>query len=164
MCYPGLRERLEPVKKVRKLPTILVVLVGTTLIHALDVETTARKLENELMTPCCMTNTLAEHYSGPASAMKAEIRRMLAEGKTAQDVLDFYVAKHGNQILAVPPARGFNLTVYLVPLGMLAIGAVALTLVARRWRARGTEADPTDEVPLDPAYAERVKRELRDLG
>ncbi|MDX1387811.1 MAG: cytochrome c-type biogenesis protein [Acidobacteriota bacterium] len=150
-------------REMRRLLTVLVVLVGTGFVAALDVETTARKLENELMTPCCMTNTLAEHYSGPASAMKAEIREMLAAGKTEQEILDFYVAKHGNLILAVPPAEGFNLTVYLVPMGMLALGAVALVLVAKRWRAREVEVDPADEAPLDPAYAERVKRELRDL-
>ncbi|MDX1390666.1 MAG: cytochrome c-type biogenesis protein CcmH, partial [Acidobacteriota bacterium] len=78
-------------------------------------------------------------------------------------VLDFFVARHGNQILAVPPARGFNLTVYLVPVGMLALGAVALVLVARRWRGRTTDVDASSETPVDPVYAERVRDELRAL-
>jgi cytochrome c-type biogenesis protein CcmH len=141
---------------------ILVGLVALGAAWAADVETSAKKLESELMSPCCMTNTVAEHYSGASSKMKTEIRQMLAEGKTEQEVLDFYVAEHGPQILSVPPAQGFNLTAYLVPMAMLVLGAVALVFIVRKWRDHGQAETPTATADLDPAYVERVKRELAE--
>jgi cytochrome c-type biogenesis protein CcmH len=141
---------------------IFVVLVGIGAVRA-DVESSAKKLENELMSPCCMTNTVAEHYSGASSKMKTEIRQMLAEGKTEQEILDFYVEQHGPQILSVPPAQGFNLTAYLVPMAMLVLGAVALVFVVRKWRDRDKAAEtPTATADLDPAYVERVQKELAE--
>jgi cytochrome c-type biogenesis protein CcmH len=140
---------------------VLVALVGLGAAWA-DVETSARNLENELMSPCCMTNTVAEHYSGASSQMKTEIRQMLAEGKTEQEVLDFYVAQHGPQILSVPPAKGFNLTAYLVPMAMLVLGATVLVFVVRKWRDHGRAEPVTAPAKLDPDYVERVRKELAD--
>lgn len=140
---------------------IFVVWVGVGAVWA-DVEASARKLESELMAPCCMTNTVAEHYSGASSQMKAEIRQMLAQGKTEQEVLDYYVAQHGPQILSVPPAHGFNLTAYLVPMAMLLLGAVALVFVVRKWRDHGKAETSTPTAELDPEYVKRVKKELAE--
>lgn len=141
---------------------ILAVLVALGAAWADDVETTARGLETELMSPCCMTNTVAEHYSGASSKMKTEIRQMLTEGKTEQEVLDYYVAQHGPQILSVPPAKGFNLTAYLVPMAMLVLGATVLVFVVRKWRNDASAETPAAPAALDPVYVERVKKELRE--
>ena len=84
---------------------IAVLLMVAVPLPAVEIETTAKKLEGELMSPCCMTNTVSEHFSRASADMKIEIRQMLGEGKTEQEIIDFYVAKHGDQILAVPPAE-----------------------------------------------------------
>ena len=80
-----------------------------TVTPAADIETQAREIDTQLMAPCCGANTLAEHDSPAAHQMKREIRSMLAAGRTRQEILDHYVAQHGQTILSMPPARGFNL-------------------------------------------------------
>jgi cytochrome c-type biogenesis protein CcmH len=146
----------------RGIVAILLVLGGIGVVRG-DVESSARKLENELMAPCCMTNTVAEHYSGVTNRMKDEIRQMLSEGKTEQEVIDYYVAQHGPQILSTPPAKGFNLAAYLVPMAMLVLGAAALVYVVRKWRDHDKAAEaPTASTDLDPEYVERVRKELAE--
>jgi cytochrome c-type biogenesis protein CcmH len=128
---------------------------------AKDLETLAKRIEGQLMAPCCMMGTVSDHYSPVAERMRVEIRSMLAEGRTEEQILDFYVARHGEQILALPRRRGFNLLAYALPLLVFAGGSALLLLMIRRWRlAAPAEAPAAAPPPLDPADAERLRREL----
>jgi len=127
-----------------------------------DIEEQARKVEGLLMAPCCGGSTLAEHYSGPAMRMKQEIRDMLAEGRSRQEILDHYAAQHGTQILAMPPARGFNSLAYLLPLLLLIVGTVGVFIAMRRWQRAAPSAETALPVePIEPEYAERLARALK---
>jgi cytochrome c-type biogenesis protein CcmH len=130
---------------------------------AVDLETRAETLEGRLMSPCCMTNTVAVHESGASYKIRSEIREMLAAGKTDREILDHFVAEHGPQILSIPDARGFNLTAYLFPIGFLMAGAAVLWIAMRRWRGSPRAATTTSPPPPDSKYAARLDRELRLL-
>jgi len=134
-----------------------------------SLEARARDIETKLMAPCCMAGPISDHNSTIAFQMRDEIRAMLAEGQTEEQILDHYVAEYGPQILALPEAKGFNLTAYLLPALMMIGAAVALGIAMRRWRAapasRAATAAPA--VPSvasgDQAYLERLERELEDF-
>lgn len=136
---------------------------------ATELEAEAQRLEGLLMAPCCGATTLDLHESPAAWEMKREIRAMLAAGKTGQEILDHYVAEHGNLILAVPPARGFDLVVYVVPMVVLLVGPLLLWGRLRRGRARAAGPDDPDAnaessaTSLDAEYRERLERDLRAL-
>ena len=131
--------------------------------NSADHEAEARKIEGLLMAPCCGANTLALHESGAAHEMKRELREMLAAGKTRQEILDHYVAEHGVTILAVPPSVGFNLLVYILPVLALILGPLIVWIALRRRVLEKTEEpeQPVASHPVDPAYRERLERELR---
>ena len=101
---------------------------------AVDLETRAEALEGRLMSPCCMTNTVAVHESGASYKIRSEIRELLAAGRTDREILDHYVAEYGPQILSIPDARGFNLMAYLFPVGFLIAGVAVLMVAMRRWK------------------------------
>lgn len=123
----------------------------------------AREIDNMLMAPCCWTQPVSKHYSGAADEIREGVRRMLAEGKGRQEILDFYVSKYGERILAMPPARGFNLMAYVLPALFLILGAWATRILLARWR-RERSAQPSREPrpAAEGAYAERLERELRE--
>ena len=130
-----------------------------------DLESRARDIDNKLMAPCCGANTVREHDSGPAMRMRAEIRQLLAEGKTEKEILDHFVAQHGEKILAMPEAQGFNLLAYLLPIGFLVFGSLFLVLALRRWRKHPTASTVATAGPapdLDPAYLERLRHEVEN--
>jgi cytochrome c-type biogenesis protein CcmH len=133
----------------------------TILAAAQEKEDIARRIEGELMAPCCWAEPVSQHMSPVAEEMRRDIRAMLAAGKSEQEILDFYVAKYGERILTTPPARGFNLLVYILPWVMALAGIAAVALVLRRWLAQrpAASAGPT----LDERYADRIDRELRDF-
>jgi cytochrome c-type biogenesis protein CcmH len=128
-----------------------------------DLEARARAIEAKLMAPCCMANTLAVHESGIAHTMRGEIRTWLDEGRDERQILDAYVARYGEQILALPRARGFNLAAYLLPSALIAVAAALLARSLGRWR-RGSAPGPGPPQPApDAADLERIERALRAL-
>lgn len=137
----------------------LVIVSACVAALAADLEADARRLEGLLMAPCCGANTLAEHDSGQAQRMKQEIRALLASGRNPQEVLDHYVARYGHAILAMPPARGFNLVPYVLPLLALALGPL---LLWRKLRGRAPEVEPAAlRSGIEARDRERLERELR---
>ena len=90
---------------------------------------------------------------------------MLQEGKSDDEIYEFYVAQFGAQVLAAPPAEGFNLLGWILPFVALGLGAGVVVAAYRRLRgvdaqtALGSQAERT----LDPQLQERIQRELADL-
>ena len=114
-------------------------------------------LEAEFVCPTCKT-TLDQSDSPIARRMKQVIRNALAEGKTEAEIRDQLVAQFGPAVVAEPPKKGFDLLAWLVPLGILAAGAVGVGAIAWGWRRR--RADEPPPAPLDPALERRVDAEL----
>ena len=130
-----------------------------------SLEREAKQLEAALMAPCCWAQQVSLHQSPAADEIKQNIRRLLAEGKTRQQVLDIYVAEFGDRILAEPPARGFSRLIYVAPWVFLAGSIGLVIMVIRRLRpaaAASAKAEPGSAGPND-AEAERIDEELRNL-
>ena len=145
---------------VTRLTVVIVILSLFGGALAADVEDEARQIEGLLMSPCCGSTTLAEHHSGPAQQMKREIRTFLASGRSRQEILDHFVSQHGETILSMPPARGFNLLAYLLPMLALVLGPLVLWRTLRRKRPQEAVANAAPP-ELDPEDRERLDRELR---
>jgi cytochrome c-type biogenesis protein CcmH len=144
-----------------------------------EMEQTAQRIFNELIAPCCWTTTVAQHGSGAAPRIQAEVRHMLAAGMTYQEIIDHYVNKYGERILAKPKKRGFNLAAYWAPYLALALGVIAIALVIGRGvgRRRGAARAAVDGIgaqratpPSQPAeleydeYRRRIEDELRRIS
>ncbi len=93
------------------------------------------------------------HSRGP---MTARVEKALAEGKTAGEIFQEFALKYGVQVLAVPPAEGFNLLVWVLPgfaggVGLLLVGSVVAALRKKK--------ESTDGV--DKALLVKVEKELK---
>jgi cytochrome c-type biogenesis protein CcmH len=124
---------------------------------------TLAQVEHEVMCPTC--HTLLELSQAPiADRMRAFIRRRIAAGDSDAQIKQRLVAQFGEGVLAAPPAQGFGLVAWLLPVGgSLAVGAVVLGML-RRWK-RERDAEPAVAAgpagsQLDPELAHRLDREL----
>jgi cytochrome c-type biogenesis protein CcmH/NrfF len=80
--------------------------------------------------------------------MHQHVVELVKQGKTAQQVIDAFVAQYGVAVLMAPPPRGFNLLGYLLPGSLLLIVGTALTwILVRRNRVVGGSGNQAD-VPL----------------
>jgi cytochrome c-type biogenesis protein CcmH len=124
-------------------------------------EASARRLEAQLIAPCCWSQQVSVHSSGAAEAMRTEIRQLLAEGRTEPQILDAYVQRYGTRVLAEPPARGFSRVLHLWPwfIGMLTALLLGVTL---RAFTRHTAPQPV-AAAFSPADEQRLDAELLEL-
>ena len=124
-----------------------------------------RDIENNLIAPCCWTQPISEHPSEVSDLMRTEVRAMVAEGKSRDAILDYYVAKYGERILAAPRARGVNVLAYAAPFAALILGGCGLFLFRskRRVSAPAAVADPLPPPQNDGRYNDIIEKELVEL-
>ena len=128
-------------------------------------EETARELDGKVMAPCCWSQPVSHHYSQVADEIRLRTRQMLAEGKSEQEILDYYVSVYGERILASPRPRGFNLLAWVLPAFSFVAGAVFLGLVLRRWiHSKPATAERVSAgTELDERLRVRVDEELKNF-
>jgi cytochrome c-type biogenesis protein CcmH len=117
----------------------------------------AADLEAELVCPVCET-TLDQSNAPVAERMKTFIRVRIAAGDSEQEIKDALVAEFGTEVLAEPPGGGFGLLAWLLPLGALVGGAIAVGLLIRVWSRR--DAQPGLGSELSPELDRLVDDEL----
>lgn len=119
-------------------------------------------IESDVMCTACR-EPLEVAQSPQADSERAYIRGLIAQGETKSQILKNLVAQYGTAVLGKPPAHGFNLTVYVIPLAILGVGAAILAFTLPRWRRRTRAAAraPAATAPaLDPTDAQRLEQEL----
>lgn len=100
-----------------------------------QIEKRAKKLENEIMAPCCFGGTLVSHSESSLTIeMKENLRVMLKRGLTDEQVIDKMVEHYGKKmglppnewqrIRATPQKTGFNLLVWILPILGALFGAM----------------------------------------
>ena len=121
-------------------------------------------LEAELVCPTCKT-TLDQSDAPIARRMKQIIRTRLSEGASEKQIKSELVAQFGPGVIAEPPKSGFDLLAWLVPLGILAGGALGVGAIAWGWSRRRRDEAPVDAArPRARAPARRGARPLRDMS
>lgn len=84
--------------------------------------------------PSCEDLSVADSSAPTAVTARATIRQLIGAGRTDQQIRDYLVARYGSAIVLEPPASGWSLLVWLLPLGggVVAMASLALVLVRRR--------------------------------
>ena len=128
-----------------------------------------RELQREIICMCgtCGRKRIGECTCSMAAEMRDEVSRLVGEGKSREQVYEYYIAKFGSQEpLASPIDRGFNRLAWFVPYLVGTSGALGIALVALRWSRRPPVSQgksPAESAPPDPDLDARLNDELRDL-
>lgn len=80
----------------------------------------------DLYCPVCNNVTLDVCPTQACAQWRELIREKLSEGWTSAEIKDYFARQYGDQVLPVPPRRGFNLLVYLLPAIVIAGGSIWL--------------------------------------
>jgi cytochrome c-type biogenesis protein CcmH len=113
-------------------------------------KTTLTEIESEVMCPVC--GTLLELAESPqAQREKVFVARLIASGKSKQEVKNALVVQYGSAVLALPRGSGFDLSAYLVPIIAFVVAVVALGFGVLRWRRAGNRPDRDREPPEGPS-------------
>jgi cytochrome c-type biogenesis protein CcmH len=98
--------------------------------------TSLADLEDEVMCPIC--GTLLELSNSPqAERQRVFVNRLVAAGRTKEEIKDALVVEYGRRVLSTPGGSGFDLSAYLVPAIAFTVAVMALAVGVRRWRRAG---------------------------
>ncbi len=116
-------------------------------------------IEDEVM--CVECGTVLSVSNAPVAQQERDfIRRMVAAGKTKEQIKAALVAEYGEDVLAEPERSGFNLALWLVPIALVLLAAAGIGVAVRRWRGRAAAADEPPPPPLSPEDTRRLDAEL----
>ena len=147
--------------------TIVAAIVFATTVMFAASKPTLKSIGEALICQCGCGQTVygCNHFECASRAeMNALIEKEIAAGKDETTILQDFVKQYGVQVLASPPAKGFNLTVWILPgLGMV-VGLAIVIVFVRRWRKPPAKPDQAPPAPIDPKLLEAVEAEMKKMA
>jgi cytochrome c-type biogenesis protein CcmH len=103
-----------------------------------------RTLVEELRCPKCQNQNIADSNAPIAMDLRREIYRMLEEGQSNEQIVDYLVARYGDFVRYKPPVNAKTLVLWYGPIALLVVGFGVLALIlVRRRRGADTSASNT---------------------
>lgn len=100
-----------------------------------------QKLSEELRCLVCQNQTIADSNAELAQDLRREVRSMIKDGKTDNEIVDFMVTRYGDFVLYRPPVKGITLLLWGGPIALLLIALYVLQRYLRQRAKRVIEAE-----------------------
>lgn len=127
------------------LRTLLLALLVTTAAVAIDnepafedpaMQSRYEALTRELRCTVCQNQTIADSNASLARDLRREVRRLMQEGRTDQEIRDFLTDRYTDFVLYNPPVKPRTYLLWAAPVLLVIVGlGVAVMVVLRRARA-----------------------------
>lgn len=115
-------------------------------------------IASELRCLVCQNESLAGSNAELAADLRGEIRKLIHDGKSDREIMDFLVARYGDFVRYRPPLKATTWLLWFGPALLFLIGAFALH---RYLRKRQSEVA---EDPLTAAQEARAAALLRETA
>ena len=137
------------------------------------------EIAKDLFCPVCESVPLDVCPTQACADWRELIRTQLAEGKTKDEIHDYFARQYGDGVLADPPKRGFNLILWILPVVAVLGGGIFFWRYLKGLRETAATATPTSTPVVDDAvdtavppdtspkddtdYLNQVEEELQNL-
>lgn len=120
------------------------------------------QIAKKLYCPVCENVPLDVCPTEACRQWREQIREMLIEGKTEEEIIDYFAVTYGERAAGDPRNK---LEAYLVPVVLILLGAVLLVSALRMWKKPLTNvpASPKEEAKQvrQDEYVARLEEELK---
>src|SRR5215208_4306792 len=121
------------------------------------------RIAKQLYCPVCESTPLDVCPTEACRQWRDLIRSMLAEGKSEEEIKQYFVVQYGARVLAEPPNR---LVTYLVPAVAILLGAFMLFRGFQMWikpsvTQAGAARAESEAKPIQVPYVARLEEELK---
>ena len=146
----------------------IALLACTTAVSPLPAsEQRAQAIDNSLICPICPGETIDRSQVQLAKDMQVIVREQIAEGRSDDEIRQFFVDRYGERVLAAPPREGFHWLVWGLPPVGIVLGLLALFRVTQLMGRRTSEGEAVPDggggSDLSP-YMRQVEQELAHGG
>lgn len=113
-------------------------------------------ISSQLKCQQCVGESVADSQSPSAVQFREEVADQMAQGRTDDEIISFFVERYEQEILLTPPSSGVGSLVWIVP---VVAAAGALILLVGAFRRRSVESATREVTDEDAA---RVAAALRE--
>jgi cytochrome c-type biogenesis protein CcmH len=123
-------------------------------------------IAHQLYCPVCESTPLDVCPTDACKDWREQIRVMLSEGKSEDEILQYFEDQYGARVLAEPPKQGFYWLIYLLPPAIILAGAVMLFRSLKEWTkpkaaSAGSGAVRSESSSEKDGYLARLEEELK---
>src|SRR5210317_1158802 len=105
-----------------------------------EMEKIVNKISEELRCLVCQNQTIADSHAALAVDLKNQVREMVKQGKSRDDVVDYMVERYGDFVRYRPPVKPTTYLLWVGPFLLLAGGLIILGVNLRKRKVTVTEA------------------------
>ena len=110
-----------------------------------ELEARVMKISSELRCLVCQNETIAASHAELAVDLRRQVREMLQNGQSEQQVVDYMTARYGDFVLYRPPFKPLTALLWMGPAVMVVVGLGTLFVVLRRRSRLADEAFEPDD-------------------
>lgn len=163
-------------KRMRLIPLLLLAMLGAVFLASQPVVLAQERIPSDdevngvakkLYCPVCPNTPLDVCETKACQDWRAEIRAQLSSGWSEEQVMDTFVQRYGERVLAEPERQGFSSLLWVLPYVAVVMGLIIVYLALRSWRQqpKATAAGGSGALAgtITPETRARIERELQEL-
>ena len=96
----------------------------------------------------CQNQSIKDSNAFIAADLRREIQRLMSEGKTDEEVVEFLVTRYGDFVLYRPRMAGKTMLLWIAPFAFILFAIIAFVRVLRHRMALPMDDEQTDDGPV----------------
>lgn len=116
------------------------------------------EIAKDLRCAVCQNQPVSESNADLARDMRVIIREQLQQGRSREEIVQYFVDRYGDYVLMNPPKRGPGFLLWVLPLAVFGV-LVGSGFMYLRHRRREALSSPPPLSAEDHALVEKVRRE-----
>ncbi|MGY0218982.1 cytochrome c-type biogenesis protein [Endozoicomonadaceae bacterium StTr2] len=120
-------------------------------------------LTDELRCPKCQNQSIADSDAPIATDLRREVHRMIQEGNSDDDIVNFMVKRYGDFVRYTPALTNRTWILWGGPLLLLLLGAFAIMRMVRKNQTAAVSDEPEETTQEDKAARmQRAEQMLKE--
>lgn len=104
-------------------------------------EKIVNEISAELRCLVCQNQTIADSHAELAVDLKNQVREMVREGQTQDEIVDYMVTRYGDFVRYRPPVKASTYLLWAGPFLLLGLGIIVLFFNLRKRRRQSNDQD-----------------------
>jgi len=123
-------------------------------------EARVQRLGKQIRCPVCQGVSIADSPSSMARAQLDKVRELVAEGRTDEEIYQYFVARYGEWALLSPSKQGVTSVLWLAP-ALLILAGVAFIAMQVKKKPRSAAPPAPPAAPEEDPYLAAVRKDLQ---
>jgi len=149
--------------KTRFLIVIATLFLGNMIVSAQLTPDDVNRVAEKMYCPVCENIPLDDCHTPTCLEWRDEIARQLVDGRTDQEIIDYFIVTYGQHVVGIPQDEGLRNLSIIPPIFFSVLAIMIGLFTFTRWRGRDlniAEDKPKNQSTIDNDYLAQIERDL----